>query len=125
MDSEKFNDWLQIAGMLGIMASLVFVGVQVRQTQTIGEGESATQFLDATISARQVFIDNIDVWIKGCAGEELSITEEAQLHICSGPIQWAVILLGLVRGATLLNSTPKVLFTHSPPTFIDIRDLHG
>ena len=78
MDSEKFSDWLQIAGMLGIMASLVFVGVQVRQTQSIGEGESATQFLEATVSARQLFVDNIDVWIKGCAGEELSITEDAQ-----------------------------------------------
>ena len=122
MDSEKFNDWLQIAGMLGIMASLVFVGVQVRQTQTIGEGESATQFLDATISARQIFIDNIDVWIKGCAGEELSVTEEAQLAHMFRAYSMGSYFAWL---GTRLNLTPKVLFTHSPPTFIDIRDLHG
>ena len=78
MDSEKVNDWLQIVGMFGIIASLVFVGVQVRQTQSIGEGDSATQFFDATISGKQFLVENIDVWIKGCAGEEMSVTEEAQ-----------------------------------------------
>ena len=48
IDSEKVNDWLQIVGMFGIMASLIFVGVQVRQTQVIGEGESAIQFFEAS-----------------------------------------------------------------------------
>ena len=77
MNSEKVNDWLQIVGMFGIMASLVFVGVQVRQSQMIGEGESAMLSFEATIAAKQLFIDNIDVWIKGCAGEEMSVAEEA------------------------------------------------
>ncbi len=77
MNSEKVNDWLQIVGMFGIMASLVFVGVQVRQTQVIGEGESAMRSFEATIVAKQLFIDNIDVWVKGCAGEEMSVAEEA------------------------------------------------
>ena len=77
MNSEKVNDWLQIVGMFGIMASLVFVGVQVRQTQVIGEGESAMRSFEATIAAKQLFIDNIDVWVKGCAGEEMSVAEEA------------------------------------------------
>jgi hypothetical protein len=85
MDSEKVNDWLQLVGMFGIMASLIFVGVQVRQTQVIGEGESAIQFFEASITGRQLFIDNIDVWIKGCAGEKMSITEEAQFaHMYRG-----------------------------------------
>jgi len=77
MNSEKVNDWLQIVGMFCIMASLVFVGVQVRQSQVIGEGESAMLSFEATIAAKQLYIDNIDVWIKGCAGEEMSVAEEA------------------------------------------------
>ena len=88
MDSEKVNDWLQLVGMFGIMASLIFVGVQVRQTQAIGEGESAIQFFEATIAGRQLFVDNIDVWIKGCAGEKMSIAEEAQFaHMYRGYTQ--------------------------------------
>ena len=35
MQSEKLNDWLQILGMAGIIASLVFVGIQLKQSQEI------------------------------------------------------------------------------------------
>ncbi len=88
MNSEKVNDWLQIVGMFGIMASLVFVGVQVRQSQVIGEGESAMLSFEATIAAKQLFIDNIDVWIKGCAGEEMSVAEEATFaHLYTSYVQ--------------------------------------
>ena len=83
MKSEKVNDWHQIVGMFGIMASLVFVGLQVRQTQVIAEGESAMLSIEATVASRQLLIDNIDVWTKGCAGETMSASEQAefvQLH---------------------------------------------
>jgi hypothetical protein len=35
----EINDLIQIAGMLGIIGSLVFVGLQMKQTQTIALGE--------------------------------------------------------------------------------------
>ena len=35
MNSTKLNDWLQVAGLFGVMASLVFVGVQLRQDHRI------------------------------------------------------------------------------------------
>jgi hypothetical protein len=35
MNSQKLNDWLQIAGMFGIIGTLIFVGVQMMQTQKI------------------------------------------------------------------------------------------
>ena len=78
MNSEKVNDWLQIVGMVGIMASLIFVGLQVKQTQSIGEGESATYFLETTITGKQFLVDNMDVWTRGCLGEELSELDEAK-----------------------------------------------
>ena len=61
MKSETLSDWLQIAGLFGIMASLFFVGVQVRQTQAIGEGESATNFIASTIAAREMLAGHADV----------------------------------------------------------------
>lgn len=83
MDSNKLNDWLQIVGLFGVIASLIFVGIQVRQTQVIAEGESAMLAIDTTLAARQMLIDNIEIWTRGCAGEELSASEQAmyaQLH---------------------------------------------
>jgi hypothetical protein len=38
--SQKLNDWLQVAGMFGIIGTLVFVGVQMKQTQTFAPASS-------------------------------------------------------------------------------------
>lgn len=35
MDSAKINDWLQVIGMFGVIASLIFVGLQMKQTREI------------------------------------------------------------------------------------------
>ena len=35
MLTEKINDWLQIVGMVGIIGSLIFVGLQLKQSQDI------------------------------------------------------------------------------------------
>lgn len=35
MNSQKLNDWLQIVGLFGVIGSLVFVGLQLKQTQAI------------------------------------------------------------------------------------------
>ena len=40
MDSAKLNDWMQILGMFAIVASLIFVGLQLQQTQHIAEAEA-------------------------------------------------------------------------------------
>ena len=40
MDSAKFHDWIQIIGLFALVASLVFVGFQIRQTQEIAESEA-------------------------------------------------------------------------------------
>lgn len=35
VNSQKLNDWLQIIGMFGLVLSLIFVGLQLRQSQNI------------------------------------------------------------------------------------------
>jgi hypothetical protein len=35
MDSAKLNDWLQVVGMFAVVASLIFVGMQMRQDHDI------------------------------------------------------------------------------------------
>ena len=49
VDSAKLQDWLQIIGAFSIVASLIFVGLQLRQTQEIA---IANQYQDrAALSA--------------------------------------------------------------------------
>lgn len=35
MESTKLNDWLQVIGLFGVIATLVFVGIQLRQDHSI------------------------------------------------------------------------------------------
>jgi hypothetical protein len=35
VNSQKINDWLQIAGLAGVIGSLIFVGLQLKQAQAI------------------------------------------------------------------------------------------
>ena len=35
MNSTKLNDWMQVVGIFAVVASLIFVGLQMRQTQKI------------------------------------------------------------------------------------------
>jgi hypothetical protein len=38
--SNKLNDWLQIVGLFGVIGSLIFVGIQLKQTQAIALSET-------------------------------------------------------------------------------------
>ncbi len=40
MDISKLNDWLQVVGLFGVMASLVFVGLQIKQDREIALADS-------------------------------------------------------------------------------------
>jgi hypothetical protein len=63
---------MQVIGIFALVASLVFVGFQIKQSQEIGQGEAATYFLETTNSFRNSIIDSADVWRRGCMGEELT-----------------------------------------------------
>ena len=40
MNTEKLNDWLQLFGLAGVIGSLIFVGLQLRQTQEIAMSDA-------------------------------------------------------------------------------------
>ncbi len=40
MDSAKLNEWMQVIGIFALVASLVFVGLQIKQTHEIALSES-------------------------------------------------------------------------------------
>lgn len=52
MDSERFNVWLQLTGMAGIVASLIFVGLQLKQSQEIA---IASQYAERSSEAREIW----------------------------------------------------------------------
>jgi hypothetical protein len=51
VDTSKINEWLQIVGMFGVIASLVFVGLQLKQTQQIALSNTYQARSDATVES--------------------------------------------------------------------------
>lgn len=78
MENKRLDHWLQILGMFGIMGSLVFVGLQVRQTDTIASLEIQEYAVQRHYNALSLMAEFADVWQRGCSGEELSATERTQ-----------------------------------------------
>ena len=53
MDSQKLNDWMQVAGIFAVVASLIFVGLQMKQSQEIA---IAAQYQERAALGMEYFI---------------------------------------------------------------------
>ena len=43
MDSQKLHDWIQIVGIVAVVASLIFVGLELRQEQGLARADLGSQ----------------------------------------------------------------------------------
>ncbi len=87
MASERFNYWLQILGMVGIIGSLVFVGLQLKQSQEIAIANQYQARLDSAIAIRGNLLQSeslLDVTRKVENGEQLSQFDVLVLNLAVG-----------------------------------------
>ena len=57
--------------MVAIVASLIFVGLQMRQSQQIAIADMMSANSSASIELASLMSDHSEVWVIGIAGEEL------------------------------------------------------
>ena len=75
MDFKKFNEIAELVGIVAIVASLVFVGMQIRQSQLIALAEVEGTVALASIEMASLIGDNSDVWQRGITNQELDSSE--------------------------------------------------
>jgi len=79
MKTSNWRDIAELIGIAAIVASLVFVGVQLQQEQRIalsqiGQADEASSTqLDLAVA------DNADIWLKSNSGQELTQEEKLKL----------------------------------------------
>ena len=78
INSEKLNNWLQIGGMFGVIAGLIFVGLQLTQDRQIAATEIIADAADRRMYWAELIGQHPEIWVRGLAGEKLT-TEEAVL----------------------------------------------
>jgi hypothetical protein len=70
----EWKGYAELVGIAAIVASLVFVGLQMQQTEDIARYERYSDAMDP-VAIATMLSENRDVWLRGCAGEELSEQE--------------------------------------------------
>lgn len=73
-------DWkktAELVGVLALVASLIFVGLQMRQTNDVAYMELDTAMTGMAIDTAELIAANPDLWVRGNAGEDLSAADYA------------------------------------------------
>ena len=79
----KNTDWKTVAELIGIaaiVASLIFVGLQLRQDQEIAVSQIYADLDDTRIEWARLVNENNDVWIRGLRGDDLDEREFLQFE---------------------------------------------
>jgi len=76
MNPERMHDWLQLVGMATIVASLIFVGLQLRQSEHAAQSDMSQSTVAVGVEISALIAEHSDVWLKACSGEELSAPEQ-------------------------------------------------
>ena len=70
--SENWRGIVELVGIFAVVASLIFVGLQLRQDQRIAEAEIYADFDDTQIELSRLILENRELWLAGSNGEQLS-----------------------------------------------------
>jgi hypothetical protein len=76
MESGKLHDWLQIIGLAAVVGSLIFVGLQLKQADSIAYAEQAEGASIRGIELRAFVANHAETWQKACLGSELTAAEK-------------------------------------------------
>lgn len=86
MNKVNWKEIAELVGILSIIFGLVFVGVQLKQDRRIAEAQLGSERSAGSAAIAQLMTDNIDIWVKGMDGEELSHVEEVTFRVVASAV---------------------------------------
>ena len=93
IDSTKLSDWLQVVGLFGVIASLIFVGMQMKQDREVAILAAYQARTDLTAGSIVAWMDNDDFRAAARkarapgAGPDTLAPEELQLVVMQAAAQ--------------------------------------
>jgi hypothetical protein len=76
MKPINWKEAAELIGIFAILASLIFVALQLRQEEELMQIEMRMAMVANSVSINESIIENADVWVRGNIGEELDPAEE-------------------------------------------------
>ena len=100
MTNRNWKDIAELVGITAIVASLLFVGLQMRQEQAIARYQGYSDFNNTMLEYARVINDNRDAWIRGLSGDELTPEEQVSFEVAGFAVYQK--FAGLHRRVTVL-----------------------
>ena len=88
MDSAKLNDWMQVVGIFAVVASLVFVGLQMKQSQEIAIADQYQARAEAAQAMYMSVLESGQSWESLDIPWEQKSPEERSLQIAVMNWSW-------------------------------------
>jgi hypothetical protein len=107
-NSEKLNNWLQVAGMFGVLGGLIFVGLQLAQDRQIAATGTIADAADRRMYWAELIGQNLEAWARGLAGEELSAEEAIVFDALA--TSWELAHYSYYYNSNELSVSPKARF---------------
>jgi len=101
MKKLEINDLIQIAGMFGIIGSLIFVGLQMKQTQTIALGEQIQARNQMLLDSQLIFLGDEHIGRELIAESDVAAINPENMSDEVRAV-WRQIIS--VRGVTIQNA---------------------
>jgi hypothetical protein len=77
MRKIQWHDWLEGIGIIAIVSSLIFVGLQLRQAEKIALAEGHAATMSNLLEVGNSVKADVNIWNRGATGEELTDDEAA------------------------------------------------
>ena len=75
MKSFSWKDIAELVGIAAIVASLIFLGLQMQQAERLAQSEEDLAVLTSIISINTEMSENADIWLRGATRGDLSDTD--------------------------------------------------
>ena len=77
MPNRNWKETAELIGIASLVASLIFVGLQIRQDQDIAVAQIYADHDDTVIEWARLLSENRDLWVRGLKGDKLDDAENA------------------------------------------------
>ena len=77
---KNWKEIIEVVGIVAIVASLLFVGQQLRLDRQIAQNESWFLYVDNQIALSQLITEHVDIWTNGLSGADLSPSDRVKFN---------------------------------------------
>lgn len=131
LKSRRYKAAIEVVGILSVVASLIFVGFEIRQSGRAANDASMASDASIVAEIESLVLSNPDVWRRGCEGEDLEPTEAliySHIHHASMFqyfLRWLRDIKGLDVASAELSIDNLAMNIYRNPGFAREWNAHG